>query len=111
MHHGVTFFVVFFFLNHRDKHVVRFRPRSLRNLFAAVSGEVEVVKLNVLMRAFTELNVVIAGVGRPHIQEAYGVAVIGNPAVTGYRIVAVLTGGKEGVPFLVFERYANARGF
>ena len=62
------------------------------------------------MVALAELDIVVAGRGNPHIQEADGVVVVGHPAVTGHGVVAVLPGVQEGVPLLVLQVHGDAHG-
>ena len=55
------------------------------------------------------LSVVVAAAGEPHIQEGHGIVVVGDPAVAGDGVVAVLTGLQEHGPLLVVQRHGHAQ--
>ena len=109
MHHGVAVVLVGAALDGGNQHVIGLSPGAVFNLgIQAVGSQIQAVGLHVGVLALAELHVVVAGGSDPHIQEADGVVVVSQPAVTGNRVVAVLTGVQEGVPLLVFQVHGDA---
>ena len=102
-------FVIGAALDGADEHVIGLSPGAVLNLYViAVRSEVKVVDSGLGVCALTELDVVVAGAGDPHVKEADGVVVVGEPAVTSDRIFAVLSGVQEGVPLLVLKLHVDA---
>ena len=109
MHQLEAYFIIGAGLDGGDQHVIGLRPGAVLN-FDVISqiGQVQVVHLQSAVTLAAILCVVVAGVGHPHIQEADGIVVVGQPAVAGDGVVAVLTGIQEGVPLLVFQVHGDA---
>ena len=109
VHHGIAVVLVGAALDGGNQHIIGLGPGAVFNLgVQAIGGQVQAVGLDSGVVALAELNVIVAGDSDPHIQEADGVIVVGNPAVTGNGVVAGLPGVQEGVPLLVFQVHGDA---
>ena len=111
MHHGIAVVVIGAALDGVDQHVVGLSPGTVLNLDVITeSGQIQVVHGQIGVSALAELHVIVTGDGSPHIQEADGIVVVSQPAVTGDGVGAFLTGVEEGVPLLVDQGHVDAHG-
>ena len=109
VHQSVTGVVVGAGLDQGDDDVIGLSPGAVLNLDIVTQvGQIQVVDSQGSVVFLAELNVVVTGTGGPHIQEADGIVVVSQPAVTSDGVVAVLTGVQEGVPLLVLQVHGDA---
>ena len=109
MHHAVAGRLVCAGLDGGDGGVIGLSPGGVFHLQVhAVGGQVDGEHLQFAVLALAELGVIVAGAGNPHIQEGNGIVAVGQPAVAGHGVVAVLAGVQEGVPFLVGQVHGHA---
>ena len=108
MHHSVANLAVGTSLDSSDQHIIGLRPSAVFNPnIQAIRGQIQAITGNRGVLAFSKLNIVVSGVGGPHIQEADGIVVICHPAITGDGVIAVLAGVQECVPLLVLQIHGD----